>query len=450
MTRSPRVHNPHRNAIDRVVVTYLAALIIGTGLLMTPAATTDPGGISLVSALFTSTSATSVTGLEVLSVGSDFTFFGQAVILGQIQAGGLGILLLTTLLAMLVAGRVGLRLRESVAAEAKSSHIGGIRPMVLRIIGLTVATELALTSALFLRFWLHYDESAGGALWDAVFHAVSAFNNAGFGLKSDSLAAYATDPFVCGPVAVGAILGGLGYPVLLELFRHYRVPLRWSMTTRVIVVITPVLLLGGTAFIAAVEWNNPGTLGHLDWWDKLQTAAFQSTTTRTAGFSSVDISALHPATWFGMDILMFVGGGSAGTAGGVKITTVMVLLAITWAEITGGTKANLFGARVAGSAHRQATTVIVLALTLVALSTTVLMLDSPEPGLGRILFEVISAFANVGLSTGITSDLPGLSQVVLIAAMILGRLGPVTVASALALRARTIRYELPVERPLIG
>ncbi|WP_180959025.1 MULTISPECIES: TrkH family potassium uptake protein [Brevibacterium] len=444
------VHNPHRNAIDRVVITYLVALVIGTGLLMTPAATTAPGGISLLSSLFTSTSAISVTGLEVLSAGSDFTFFGQAVILGLIQAGGLGILLLTTLLAMLVAGKVGLRLRESVAAEAKSSHIGGIRPMVLRIIGLTVATELAITSALFLRFWLHYDQPAGAALWDAAFHAVSAFNNAGFGLNSDSLISYATDPFVWSPIAAGIILGGLGYPVLIELFRHYRTPLRWSMTTRAVIVVTPVLLIGGAAFIAAVEWNNPGTLGHLDWWGKLQTAAFQSTTARTAGFSSVDISQLHSATWFSMDILMFIGGGPAGTAGGVKITTVMVLLAMTWAEVTGGTRANLLGRRVAGSAHRQAVTVIVLALSLVALSTTLLMLEAPDLGLDRILFEVISAFANVGLTTGITSGLPGLSQVVLIAAMILGRLGPVTVASALALRARTIRYELPVERPLIG
>ena len=443
------MHNPHRNAIDRVVVAYLAALVLGTGLLMTPAATTAPGGISLLSSLFTSTSAISVTGLEVLSTGSEFTFFGQAVILGLIQAGGLGVLLLTTLLAMLVAGKVGLRLRESVAAEAKSSHIGGIKPMVLRVIGLTAATELIIASALFLRFWLYYDEPTGRALWDAVFHSISAFNNAGFGLKPESLKIYATDPFVCGPIAVGIILGGLGYPVLIELFRHYRKPLSWSMTTRAVVVVTPVLLLGGTAFIAAIEWN-PGTLGGLDSWGKLQTAAFQSTTTRTAGFSSVDISQLHPATWFGMDILMLVGGGPAGTAGGMKITTVMVLLAMAWAEINGGTMPNLFGARVARSAHRQATTVIVLALSLVVLATMLIMLDAPTLGLDRILFEVISAFANVGLTTGITSGLPGMSQVVLICVMILGRLGPVTVASALALRARTIRYELPVERPLIG
>lgn len=417
---------------------------------MLPAATSTPGGISLLSALFTATSAISVTGLEVISTGSDFTFFGQAVILGLIQAGGLGVLLLTTLLAMLIAGKAGLRLRESAAAEAKSSDIGGVKPMVLRVVGLTFATEILVASALFLRFLVHYDEPVGTAIWDGVFHAVSAFNNAGFGLKTDNLAVYVADPFVCGPIAAAIILGGLGYPVLIEIVRRYKTPLVWSMTTRTVVVVTPVLLLGGTVFIAAIEWNNPGTLGHLDWWGKLQAASFQSTTTRTAGFSSVDISQLHSATWFGMDILMFIGGGPAGTAGGVKITTTMVLLATAWAEITGGNSTNLFGARVARSAHRQATTVIVLALTLVITATTLLMLDDPKLGLDRILFEVISGFGNVGLSTGITSGLPPMSQVVIILVMILGRLGPVTVASGLALRARTIRYELPVERPLIG
>ena len=443
-------HNPHRNAIDRVVVAYLVALLVGTGLLMLPTATSTPGGISLRSALFTATSAISVTGLEVLSTGSDFTFFGQAIILGLIQVGGLGVLLLTTLLAMLVAGKAGLRLRESAAAEAKTSDIGGVRPMVLRIIGLTAATEAIVATVLFVRFFSHYGEETGNAAWDAVFHAVSAFNNAGFALKPDSLAAYAADPLVSGPVASAIILGGLGYPVFVELVRRYRAPLMWSMTTRAVIIATPVLLLAGTVFIAAVEWNSPDTLGRFDWWGKLQAAAFQSTTTRTAGFSTVDVSQLHPATWFGMDILMFIGAGPAGTAGGVKITTVLVLLAMTWTEITGGTSTNLFGARVARSAHRQATTVIVLALALIATATVTLMLDDPRPGLDRILFEVISGFGNVGLSTGITAGLPGLSQIVLILVMILGRLGPVTVASGLALRARTLRYELPVERPLIG
>src|SRR5699024_6321014 len=160
------------------------------------------------------------------------------------------------------------------------------------------------------------------------FHAVSAFNSAGFGLKSDSLASFATDPWVTGPIAAAIILGGLGYPVFVELVRPYRAPLMWSMTTRAGLIATPVLLQARPVLVPGVEWNSRDTLGRFDWWGKLQAAAFQSTTARTAGFSTVDVSQLHPATWFGMDILMFIGAGPAGTAGGVKITTVLVLLAM--------------------------------------------------------------------------------------------------------------------------
>ncbi len=444
------MHSTHRNAIGRVVIGYLSALVIGTGLLMMPGATVAAGGISLLTALFTATSSLSVTGLVVLDTGSDFTLFGQLVILGLIQIGGLGVILLTTLLALVVAGRAGFRLRQSVATETKSSSIGGIKPMVLRVVGLVFGAELVVASALFLRFRFHYDEAVGHALWDSVFHAVSAFNNAGFALRGDSLTDFATDPLICGPIALAVILGGLGYPVVIELVRRFRAPLTWSMTTRAVVVMTPVLLIGGTVFIAAIEWSSPGTLGPLDTWGRIQAAAFQSTITRTAGFNTVDIGQLHPVTWFGMDILMFIGGGPAGTAGGVKITTVLVLGAMTWTEITGGRAVNLLGRRIARSVHRQATTVIVLGLGLIVAATMIVMLDAPELGFDRILFEVVSAFGTVGLSTGITADLPVLSQVVIIVTMIAGRLGPVTLASALALRSRPVRFELPKERPLIG
>ncbi len=433
-----------------MVAGYLSALVLGTGLLMTPAATVAPGGISLLSALFTATSSLSVTGLVVLDTGSDFTFFGQIVILALIQVGGLGVVLLTTLLALVVAGRAGFRLRQSVATETKSGTIGGIKSMVLRIVGLTLVVELAVASALFLRFLLHYDEAPARAVWDAVFHAISAFNNAGFALRSDSLMEFVTDPFICGPIAAAVIVGGLGYPVLIELLHRYRLPLTWSMTTRAVVVFAPVLLIGGTAFIAAIEWNSPGTLGPLDWWGKIQAAAFQSTITRTAGFNSVDIAQMHPVTWFGIEILMFIGGGPAGTAGGVKITTVLVIGAMAWTEVTGGRAVNLLGRRISRSVHRQATTVIILAMGLIVAVTMVIMLDAPELGFDRILFEVVSAFGTVGLSTGITADLPPLSQAAIILTMAAGRLGPVTVASALALRSRPVRYELPKERPLIG
>jgi len=444
------VHSSHRSAIVRVIAGYLAALVTGTTLLMTPAATVADGGISLLKALFTATSALSVTGLVVLDTGQDFTLFGQIVIICLIQAGGLGVLLLTALLALLLAGKAGLRLRQSVASETKSDAIGGVKPLVLRITALTFGTELVVASALFLRFFLHYDEPVTAAIWDAIFHAISAFNNAGFGLRQDNLVDYVADPFICGPIGLAVILGGLGYPVLIELVRRYRTPLKWGLTTRIMVVITPVLLIGGTVFIAVIEWKNAATMGHLDAWGKIQAATFQSTITRTAGFNSIDISQMHTVSWFGMDVLMFIGGGPAGTAGGVKITTMAVLAATTWTEISGGRSVTLFGRRISRDVHRQATTVIVLALGWVLLATMVILLCDPRFGLSRVLFEVISGFGTVGLSTGITADLSAPSQIVLILTMALGRLGPVTVASGLALRERPIRYELPKERPLIG
>ncbi len=276
--------------------------------------------------------------------------------------------------------------------------------MVLRIIALTLTTEAIVAVLLYLRFRFFYGDPVGEAVWSAIFHSISAFNNAGFGLNADSLMAYVADPFVTGPIALAVILGGLGYPVLIELFRKYRFPLTWNMTTRAVVVVTPILLLTGTVFIAAIEWTNPATLGALDWWGKIQAASFQSTITRTAGFNSIDISQMHPASWFGMDILMFIGGGPAGTAGGVKITTFVVLAAMTWTEVSGGRAVNLFGRRVSRSVHRQATTVIVLALGLIVVSTMAIMLNAPDLRFDRILFEVVSAFGTVGLSTGITAS----------------------------------------------
>jgi Trk-type K+ transport system membrane component len=210
-----------------------------------------------------------------------------------------------------------------------------------------------------------------------------------------------------------------------------------------------VLLAGGTAFITAVEWTNPATLGGLRSDEKVLAGFFQSVITRTAGFNSIDIGQMHPVSWMGMDILMFIGGGPAGTAGGLKITTFAVLFFILTTELRGGTAVNIFGKRLSRAVHRQAIAVVLLAIALVVGSTMFLMLIT-DFGQERILFEVISAFATVGLSTGITASMPPAGQVVLILLMFIGRLGPVTLGTALALRTKPILYEYPKERPLIG
>ncbi|MHA7247748.1 TrkH family potassium uptake protein [Arthrobacter tecti] len=422
--------------------------MVGTLLLMLPLAKVGPGGASLLEALFTATSAVCVTGLIVVDTPVYWTGFGHTVILALIQVGGFGIMSFASLLGILLARKVGLKSRISVAAETKSGF-GDVRRVLLGVLRTSLIVEGLVAVVLMFRFMLHYGAGPAEALWLGVFHSISAFNNAGFALYSDSLMQFVTDPFICIPIASAVILGGLGFPVLFELRREFRRPLHWSMNTKLVLSGTAVLLVCGGIFITAVEWTNPGTLGPLEPQDKILAGFFQSTMTRTAGFNSVDFAALHPVTWLAMDALMFIGGGPAGTAGGLKITTFAVLFFILYTEIRGGVAVNIFGKRLSRAVHRQAITIVLLATALVVLSTMFLMLIT-DFGLDRLLFEVVSAFGTVGLSTGITAQLPPAGQLLLIAVMFIGRLGPITLASALALRSRPVMYEYPKERPLIG
>ncbi|WDF34971.1 potassium transporter TrkG [Arthrobacter agilis] len=438
-----------RHPAQVIVLGFAAAILVGTALLLLPTSKAGPGSATVLEALFTATSAVCVTGLIVVDTPVYWTGGGQVVILGLIQVGGFGIMSFASLLGVLLARRMGLRSRISAAAEIKSVGFGDVRKVLLGVLRITLVVESVTALVLAARFSLGYGHGFWQALWLGVFHAVSAFNNAGFALFSDSLIGYATDPWICLPVCAAVIIGGLGFPVLFELRRHFHYPARWHMTTKLVLSGTAVLLLIGTVFITAVEWSNPATLGALRPDERILAGFFQSTMTRTAGFNSVDFAQLNPVTLLAMDVLMFIGGGPAGTAGGLKITTFGVLFFILYTEISGGTAVNVFGKRLPRSVHRQAISIVLLAVGLVITATMILMLIT-DFGLDRVLFEVVSAFATVGLSTGITAGIPPAGQVVLILVMFAGRLGPVTLASALALRSRPLYYEYPKERPLIG
>ncbi|WP_258803157.1 TrkH family potassium uptake protein [Pseudarthrobacter sp. NS4] len=438
-----------RHPAQLIVLGFVLAIAAGTGLLMLPVAKNGVGGASLLEALFTATSAVCVTGLITVDTPVFWSGFGQAVILVLIQVGGFGVMSFGALLGVLTARRLGLRSRMLAAAETKSSGFGDVRRVLLGVLLITVIVEVALALMLTLRFQFGYGYPFIEALWHGLFHSVSAFNNAGFALYSESLMGFVSDPWVCLPIAAAVIVGGLGFPVLFELRRQYRRPIHWSMHTKLVLVGSAVLLVAGTVFITAAEWTNRATLGALPPGDRILGGFFQSVITRTAGFNSIDITQMHPVSWLGMDILMFIGGGPAGTAGGLKITTFAVLFFILTTELRGGTAVNIFGKRLSRAVHRQAITVVLLAIGLVVASTMFLMLIT-DFGQERILFEVVSAFATVGLSTGITAGMPPAGQVVLILLMFIGRLGPVTLGTALALRSRPVLYEYPKERPLIG
>jgi len=431
-----------------IVLAFAAVLAVGTALLSTPAAVQGRSA-TFVEALFTATSALCVTGHIVVDTPEFWSPFGQAVILCLIQVGGFGVVSLATLLGLLVARRLGLRTRLSAVSETHTVAVGDVRRVLVGVALIALIIETVVALILTLRWIFGYGVGPGEAIWLGVFHAVSSFNNAGFALFSDNLMSFVADPWICLPICVAVILGGLGFPVIMELRRRIRFPRRWTLNTITVVVGTLGLLIVGAVALTALEWSNPATLGALDPAGRLLAGFTASVMPRTAGFNSIDVSQMQPTSWFVTDILMFIGGGPAGTAGGLKITTFAVLFFIIVAELRGDTAVNMFGKRLPRSTHREALTVALLSVALVVASTLAIMLLSPF-SFDRVLFEVISAFATVGLSTGITADLPAAAQLILILLMFIGRLGPVLLGSALALTVQKRQYELPKERPIIG
>lgn len=435
--------------IQMVLLAFTFAASIGVGLLALPISARSGVARSLMDSVFTATSAICVTGLVTVDTQAYWSPFGHIIILILIQLGGLGVMTLATVIGLGVLGKISLRARITAATEVKSDALSNVKQLVGSIFKITFVIELIVAVVLALRFYFAYGYSFGTAIWHGIFHAISAFNNAGFALYADSMAGFVGDPWICLPVSVAIILGGLGFPVFMQLKVYLFDLLRWSMNTRIVLLLTPFLLLAGSIYITTLEWNNPATLGPLDWPTKLLAGFFQSVQTRTAGFNSIDLSAMYPGTWIGMDILMFIGAGPGGTAGGIKITTFAVLFFVTWTEIRGEAAVNIFGKRLARSVHREAIAMVLLALSVVLFCTTCIVLRT-NYGLDPVLFETVSAFATVGLSTGITASLDVVSKLLLCFLMFIGRLGPITFASALALRQRKRLYELPKERPIIG
>lgn len=438
-----------RHPAQVVVGGFGLAVAVGTLLLMLPVARTGTAWTDPVTALFTSTSAVCVTGLVVVDTGTYWSTFGEVVILALIQVGGLGTMTLASLLGLAISRRLGLRARVTAAAETKAVGLGDVRGVVLGVARTSLVIEAAVAVVLGLRFWAAYDVSPGRAAYLGVFHSVSAFNNAGFALWSDSLVRFATDPWICLPIAASVIVGGIGFPVILELRKRLRTPRAWSMHTKMTLWATGVLLVLGTVLITVNEWRNPATLGQLDTPGRLLAGFFQAVMPRTAGFNSVDTGAMYEGSLLVTVVLMFIGGGSAGTAGGIKVTTFVLLFFVIWAEVRGERDVQAFERRIGERVVRQALTVALLSVGLV-MAATVVLVEITRMSTHLVLFEVVSAFATVGLSTGITADVGTAGHLVLVLLMFVGRLGPITLVSALALRERQRLYHHPEGRPLIG
>ncbi|MDR6436536.1 potassium uptake TrkH family protein [Paenarthrobacter nicotinovorans] len=435
--------------VRSVPMAFLAVIILGAGILMLPISRTGEAEDIITTAFFTAVSAVCVTGLITVDTATFWTPFGHVVILALIQVGGFGIMSLATLLALFVRKTIGLRGQLVAQSETHTLNFGDVKTVLFRVLKIMAFFEALTAIVLAVRFWIAYDDNPGAAVWHGIFHAVSAFNNAGFALYSDNLIGFAEDPWIIVPICAAIIAGGLGFPVIIQLGRDRLRFKNWTIHLRLTVYGSLLLLAVGIALFAAFEWNRPETLGSMGFGGKVLGSLAGGVFPRTAGFNSIDYGAATPETLMVTNVLMFIGGGSAGTAGGIKITTFLVLAFAIWNEIRGREQVTIAHRSISSSTQRQALTVALLGVGAVILGTMLLLMTT-DYSLEKVLFESISAFGTVGLSTGITYNLPPTAEWVLMALMFTGRIGTITVASAIALASRPRHFMLPEERPIIG
>lgn len=401
-----------------------------------------------MTALFTSTSAVCVTGLSVVDVGQYYSFWGQLFIVILVQVGGLGYMTATTFLLLLLGRKFGLKDKIALQQSFDKSGLAGVVQLVQSILATTVFFELIGTFLLMLVFVPRYGFKDG--LWSSIFHSINAFNNAGFSLYSDNLMGFVKSPVVNFVMTTLIIFGGIGYQVIMEEIyvwlrgRFYKIKgvSVFSLHFKVVTSTTLVLLFLGTVVFLAIEFNNPGTFGPLNFPEKLMAAWFQSVTPRTAGFNTVDISKMTEVSLLISIALMFIGASPGSTGGGIKTTTLRVLFSCTEAVLTGKEEVICYQRQIPLGLILKAIAVVFGSLAVVTISTTLMEITNPELELIKLLFEVVSAFATVGLSTGITAKVSVVGKLVLVATMYVGRVGVLLLMSAIVgdPKPRTVRY----------
>lgn len=430
---------------------FVGIILMGSFLLSLPIAART-GQVRWLDALFTSTSAVCVTGLVVVDTGTTFSTFGQIVVLILLQIGGLGFMTMSTMMAILLGKRIGLRERLMIQESLGQSTLAGMVRIVRKILFLTFAFQGIGGLLLAIRLMKYLP--LGSAVYYGIFHSVSAFCNAGFDIFGavyspfTSLSQYVGDAWISLTIAGLFILGGIGFPVLFELFwRENR--RRISVHTRLALLVSGVLLVFGTLAFLLLEMNNPDTLLRLNGPAKVLASFFQSATPRTAGFNTLDVSRMRDSTLFLLIMLMFIGASPSSTGGGIKTITFGVLMAAVMATIRGREDAELYERRLPKEIIYKAFSLTVIALALIVL-VTMLMSITEQFSFLRILFEATSAFGTVGLSTGITPFLSDFSRVLLIFTMFAGRVGLLTIAVALTQRLQTGNMRYMEERLMIG
>lgn len=455
--------NVRHRPVRMLVTSFLGLIAVGTLLLTFPAATADGRGADIITALFTATSATCVTGLVIRDTGSYFSHFGQLVILALIQLGGLGIMTFYTSIVVVLGQRLGLLERRAMQEIIEETRDVDIARMVRYVLLFTLFAEGTGILVLFLR-WFGVLGTPGRAFYYAVFHAISAFCNAGFSLFPDSFIRFQSDLVINFCLITLIILGGIGFPVVNEIFNRrnlFRVfhgrpspstdstprSLQLTIHSRLVLITTALLVIGGTILFFFLEYDN--ALRSLPLGTKLLVSLFQSVTARTAGFNTVNLSSLHTTTIFLWVILMFIGASPGGTGGGVKTSTIAVLLLAIRSRMRGEEEIVYARRTIPKDVVYRAMAIIALSLVAIALTFSGLLFWENQR-FESLLFETVSAFGTVGLSTGITPELNLMGKLLIILLMFIGRTGPLTLTLAMTAASRRSMITYPTARIIVG
>lgn len=443
------------------ILVFVALILIFTSLFMTPWAAADRSPTHFADALFTAASVVCVTGLATVDMATHWSVFGKVLIVVGTQIGAVGVLTFASILGLIVTRRLGLRAKLIAAGdsnplrthsgavpEGQAVRLGEVGTLLLTVAVSTLTIEVAI-GVLILPSVLAAGYPFWTAVGDAFYYSAMAFTNTGFSPNADGLTPFANDYWFLSLLMVAVVAGSIGFPVIRAVTKQFRTPRRWPIHVKLTLTTSAVLLVLGAVVYTALEASNPRTLGDAGAGHTAFQALFFSTMTRSGGFATIDVEQMHGASLLVTDMLMFIGGGSASTAGGIKVTTLAVLFLAAVAEARGRRSMEAFGRRIPSDVLRVAVAVVLWGATIVAVMTVVLLQITGD-SLDRVLFEVISAFATCGLSSGISAELPEAGKYVLAATMFLGRVGTVTIAAALAASQSRQLFRRPEERPIVG
>lgn len=436
-----------------LAIGFATVILTGALLLTLPLATSDGTITGFLDAVFTATSAVCVTGLVVVDTGVYWSLFGQIVILILIEIGGLGFMAMSTIFAMIIGKRISLRERLVMQEAYNTFSLQGVISHVRYILFFTLSVQL--TAALILMTQFIPQHGVGKGIYFGLFHAISAFNNAGFDLLGGYTSVTVLNENKVILITLGLLIniGGLGYLVWREILQGYRLKTKlknFSLQAKVVMTISSILLVGGTIFILIFEWNNPATMAHMSLPNKVTNAFFSATTPRTAGFNSISTSDMTPAGKLITMAYMFIGGSPGSTAGGVKTTTFGIVIFTLFSVLKGREDTEVFHRRLPKAIVYRAMAIFMLGMSIVILGVMILSISEKGASFEKILYEVLSAFGTVGLTQGLTPSLSGTGKVTIAIIMYLGRVGPLTVMLALAGKQQKVKIKYPEGKLLIG